>query len=187
MTGRPFKVVAQRDLAAHHRYSLHADDVVWPDGTVTSYGVFRQPEAALIVPLTEQRTTFIVRQWRHSWDADAWELPAGTMEEGEEPLATAQRELVEEVGLEARRWDSLGTARATAVSTMRFHLFLARGLSQVERRPEIYEQDMVIRELPLEEALDLAGDGTIQHAASITALFRAQRFFARQGELPPLQ
>jgi ADP-ribose pyrophosphatase len=181
VTGRPFKVVAHRDLCAHYRYSLHADDVVWPDGTVTSYGVFRQPEAAIIVPLTERETTFIVRQWRHSWDTDAWELPAGTMEEGEEASATARRELVEEVGLEARRWDALGTARATAVSTMRFHLFLARDLSRVERRPEIYEQDMVIRELPLAEALDLAADGTIQHAASIAGLYRAQRFLVQGG------
>jgi 8-oxo-dGDP phosphatase len=176
VTGRPFRVIAQRELCSHHRYSLHADEVEWPDGTLTSYGVFRQPEAALIVPLTEERTTFIVRQWRHSWDDDAWELPAGTVEEGEPPPATARRELIEEAGLEAQRWDSLGTARATAVSTMRFHFFLARELSRVERRPEIYEQDMVIRELPLEEALELAADGTIQHAASIAALYRAQRF-----------
>jgi 8-oxo-dGDP phosphatase len=179
VTGRPFKVIAQRELCGHHRYSLHADDVEWPDGTVTSYGVFRQPEAALIVPLTEERTTFIVRQWRHSWETDAWELPAGTVEEGEPPPATARRELVEEAGLEAQRWDSLGTARATAVSTMRFHFFLARGLSRVERRPEIYEQDMVIRELPLDEALGLALDGTIQHSASIAALFRADQFVTR--------
>jgi 8-oxo-dGTP pyrophosphatase MutT (NUDIX family) len=183
VTGRPFKVVAHRDLCAHHRYSLHADDVVWPDGTLTSYGVFRQPEAALIVPLTETRTTFLVRQWRHSWDADAWELPAGTMEEGEEPLATAQRELVEEAGLEARRWTELGTARATAVSMMRFHFFLARDLTVVERKPEFYEQDMVIRELALDEALELATDGTIQHAATIAALFRASRLLAPRGQV----
>jgi 8-oxo-dGDP phosphatase len=179
VTGRPFRVIAQRELCRHHRYSLHADEVEWPDGTLTSYGVFRQPEAALIVPLTEERTTFIVRQWRHSWDNDAWELPAGTVEEGEPPPTTARRELIEEAGLEAQRWDSLGTARATAVSTMRFHFFLARGLVRVERRPEIYEQDMVIRELPLDEALGLALDGTIQHAASIAALFRADRFLTK--------
>ena len=172
-------MVAQRELCAHHRYRLSADDVVWPDGTLTSYGVFKQPEAALIVPLTGQGTTYIVRQWRHSWETDAWELPAGTMEEGEEPLATARRELVEEVGLEAQRWDPLGTARATAVSTMRFHFFMARELTRVDRRPEIYEQDMVIRQLPLEEALGLAADGTIQHAASIAALYRAQRALLR--------
>jgi 8-oxo-dGTP pyrophosphatase MutT (NUDIX family) len=178
VTGRPFKVFAHRDLCAHHHYSLHADDVLWPDGTQTSYAVLRQPEAAVIVPVTGDMTTFLVRQWRHSWDADAWELPAGTVEEGEEPLATARRELVEEAGLEGSRWDALGTARATAVSTMRFHFFLARDLSQVERRPEIYEQDMVIRELAIPEALELAGDGTIQHAASIAALFRAVRFLS---------
>mgnify|MGYP001791931443 CR=1 FL=1 len=140
MTGRPFKVVAQRDLCAHHRYSLHAEDVEWPDGTLSSYGIFRQPEAALIAPLTEKGTTFLVRQWRHSWDADAWELPAGTMEEGEEPLATAQRELIEEAGLEARRRDELGTARATANSRMRFHLFLALAPTAAEPRRAVQEQ-----------------------------------------------
>ena len=103
-------------------------------------------------------------------------MPAGTVEEGEAPEATARRELIEEAGLEAKRWDSLGTARATAVSTALFHFFLARDLSRVARRPEIYEQDMVVRELPLEEALGLAEEGTIQHAASIAALFRAHRF-----------
>jgi 8-oxo-dGDP phosphatase len=179
VTGRPFKVLAQRDLCSHHRYSLSADDVEWPDGTLTSYGVFRQPEAALIVPVSEEGTTVIVRQWRHSWEADAWEVPAGTVEEGEAPEATARRELVEEAGLEAQRWDSLGTARATAVSTALFHFFLARDLSRVARRPEIYEQDMVVRELPLEEALGLAEEGAIQHAASIAALFRAHRFLTR--------
>jgi 8-oxo-dGDP phosphatase len=179
VTGRPFRLLESRELCAHNRYSLHADDVVWPDGTDTSYGVFKQPEAALIVPLNEGGMTYLVRQWRHSWNTDAWELPAGTMEVGEEPIQTARRELAEEVGLEAESWDALGTARATAVSTMRFHLFLARRLTSVDRRPEIYEQDMVVRELPLEEALDLADDGTIQHAGTIAALFRAQRSLAR--------
>jgi len=176
VTGLPFRVLGRRHLATHHRVTLNADDVVWPDGTEASYGVFEQPEAALIVPLSDRGTTFIVQQWRHSWNTDAWELPAGTMEEGEDPLATARRELIEEAGLEAGRWDPLGTARATAVSTMRFHLFLARDLREVPRRPEIYEQDMIIREVPLTEALDLATDGTIQHAGTIAALFRAQRF-----------
>ena len=181
MTGMPFRVVGTRELATHHRVGLQADDVVWPDGTEASYGVFRQPDAAVIVAVSDAGTTFLVRQWRHSWKEDAWELPAGTREEGEDPLETARRELIEEAGLEASRWDGLGTARATAVSTMRFHIFLARSLERVERRPEIYEQDMVIRELPLEEALGLATEGGIQHAATIAALFRASRFLARRA------
>jgi len=168
-------VLGRRELGRHQRYSLQADEVVWPDGTHATYGVFLQPEAALIVPVTDRLTTFLVRQWRHSWETDAWEVPAGTVEEAEDPLLTAQRELAEEAGLEAADWRSLGTARATAISTTRFHLFLARRLTAVPRRPEAYEQDMVVRELPFEEALALAADGTIQHAASVTALFRAER------------
>jgi ADP-ribose pyrophosphatase len=175
VTGSPFKVLSSRELCRHGRYELRADEVVWPDGTTAIYGVFRQPEAVLIVPISERGTTFLVRQWRHSWGADAWEVPAGTVEEGEDPLATARRELAEEAGLEADDWQGLGTARATAISTTRFHLYLARELSQVARRPEVYEQDMLVKELPFEEALALAADGTVQHAASVTALFRADR------------
>jgi len=179
VTGGPFKVLDSREICRHVRYELRADEVLWPDGTRGTYAVFRQPEAALIVPVTERGTTFLVRQWRHSWQADAWEVPAGTVEEGEDPLLTAQRELAEEAGLDAGAWQSLGTARATAVSTTRFHLFLAQQLRAVPRRPEVYEQDMLVRELPFEEALTLAADGTIQHAASVTALFRAERFLRR--------
>lgn len=168
-------MTGSRELARHGRHVLLADEVVWPDGTRSTYGLFRQPEAALVVALTDEGSTFLVRQWRHSWAAQAWELPAGTMEEGETPEQTGRRELVEEAGLEAADWVPLGTARATAISTMRFHIWLARGLTRVARRPEVYEQDMVIRELPLADALDLAADGTIQHAASIAALFRAKR------------
>jgi len=175
VTGSPFQVLDSRELCRHGRYELRADEVAWPDGTSATYGVFRQPEAALIVPVSERGTTYLVRQWRHSWQAQAWEVPAGTVEEGEDPLATAHRELAEEAGLAAAEWQPLGTARATAVSTMRFHLYLARGLTTVGRKPETYEQDMVVRELPFEEALELAVGGTIQHAASVAALFRASR------------
>ena len=171
----PFEVLRRELAGAHHRQTLFVDHVRWPDGTEASYAVWKQPDAALIVPYSATGTTFLVQQWRHSWESDAWELPAGTWEEGEDPLFTAQRELEEEAGLSATRWDSLGTARATAVSTMRFHLFLARDLQPVPRRPEIYEQDMVIREIAFARALDEAANGTIQHAASITALYRAAR------------
>jgi len=171
----PFEVLRRERQGSHHRQVLYSDFVRWPDGTEASYAVWSQPDAALIVPVSATGTTFLVQQWRHSWEEDAWELPAGTWEEGEEPLFTAQRELEEEAGLSAARWDSLGTARASAVSTMHFHFFLARELRSVPRRPEIYEQDMVIRELPFEQALLEAANGTIQHSASIAALFRAGR------------
>jgi ADP-ribose pyrophosphatase len=170
---RPFEVLERSVLCRHGHNALRADELAWPDGHRAIYAVVEQRDAALVVPVTDRRTTFLVRQWRHSWDADSWEVPAGTMEAGEEPLACAKRELAEEAGLVASRWRSLGTARAVALSTLKYHLFLARDLASTERKPEVYEQDMVVRELPFERALVECRDGTIQHAASIAALFRA--------------
>ena len=59
-----------------------------------------------------------------------WELPAGKLEPGEPPLATAQRELTEEAGVSARRWESLGTCLTSpGVFTERLHLYIASGLT----------------------------------------------------------
>lgn len=158
---------------------LRHDLARWPDGLEAEYSYLSAPSAAIIVPLLADGSTVLVRQWRHPWDENSWELPAGTLEDGEDPLAGAQRELAEEAGLRAERWDSLGTARSSAALTMRFHLYLARDIRRVDRSPEAYEQDMIVRELPLGEAVAAALDGEIQHAASIVALVRAERLVAR--------
>jgi 8-oxo-dGDP phosphatase len=181
MSRRPFEVRGSTELAQHHRYRFLAEEIVWPDGTRISFGVFEQPDAAIVVALSEEGTTFLVSQWRHSWDGRALELPAGGVDEGEDPALTARRELAEEAGLEASEWRSLGTARGLAVSRMRYHIYLARGLTKVDRRPEAYEQDMSLSEVPLAEALELAADGTIQHAASIAGLYRADRYLTRES------
>ncbi|HLB78240.1 MAG TPA: NUDIX hydrolase, partial [Candidatus Dormibacteraeota bacterium] len=62
-----------------------------------------------------------------------------------------------------------------AIVTGSQHLYLARDLSRVRRAPETYERDMIIRELPLREAVDAALRGEIEHAGSVTALSRAAR------------
>lgn len=117
----------------------------------------------------------LVGQWRHAWSEQSWEVPAGTLEEGEEPLHCAKRELAEEAGMQAAAWESLGTARGTAATTLRYHLYLARELTRVDRAPEGYEQDMVLREVSLAEAIEEAMTGRIQHAVTVTALARAAR------------
>jgi 8-oxo-dGTP pyrophosphatase MutT (NUDIX family) len=157
------------------RFTLRRDIGRWPDGLEGPYSYLEAPSAAVIVPLLEDGSTVLVRQWRHPWNAPSWEVPAGTLEEGEDPLVGARRELSEEAGLEAAGWTPLGTTRGSAASTMRFHLYLAQGLTRVERAPESYEQDMVVSELPFGEALAQAFEGGIEHAASIVALVRAAR------------
>jgi 8-oxo-dGTP pyrophosphatase MutT (NUDIX family) len=171
----PFEVIGSEELTRDGNIAMRRDRLRWPDGYEADYRVVDTPSAAFVVPVHRDGTTVLVRQWRHPWGGAAWEVPAGTLEPGEEPLAGAQRELIEEAGLIAERWTSLGVARGTALITGRQHIFLARDLSRVQRAPERYEGDMIVRELPLQAAVEEALNGGIEHSGSVTALLRAAR------------
>jgi ADP-ribose pyrophosphatase len=137
--------------------------------------VVTNPDSAFVVPYFDNGDTMLVRQWRHAWDVSSWEVPAGTFDGDEEPLACARRELEEETGLRAERYMSLGVVHGAAFLTGRAHLFLAQGITESARRPETYEQDMEVLRLPFAEALNAALDGQIVHSGSVTALCRAAR------------
>jgi ADP-ribose pyrophosphatase len=169
----PFTLLSSEEVGRSGAYVLRRDRVALPGGEERYYQVVDVPSAAFIVPLYEDGSTVLVRQWRQSWAETSWEVPAGTMEPGESPLDCARRELVEEAGLEARTWTDLGFVRGSALLTNRQHLFLAEDLRALERRPEVYEADMILRRLPLVEAVNQAMAGGIVHAASVAALARA--------------
>jgi 8-oxo-dGTP pyrophosphatase MutT (NUDIX family) len=156
-------------------FALRDDVIKLPDDTEAVYTVVASPDSAFVVPYFENRDTMLVRQWRHAWDESSWEVPAGTFEEGEDPLDCAKRELAEEAGLVAARYTSLGVAHGAAFLTGRAHLFLAESISESARNPERYEQDMEVLRIPFAEALEAAVSGEIVHAGSVIALIRAAR------------
>ena len=152
------------------------DDVIrFPDGAEALYTVVTNPDSAFVVPYFDNADTMLVRQWRHAWEESSWEVPAGTFDEGEDPMTCARRELAEETGLVAKRYTSLGVVHGAAFLTGRAHMFLAEGITASERSPEAYEQDMEVLRLPLAEALQAALDGGIAHSGSVTSLVRAAR------------
>ena len=169
------RVVGSQVKGEHRRWRLRYDEVELGSGDTGGYLVIETPNSAFIVPVFEDLTTVLVRQWRYPWGGTSWEVPAGTLEAGEDPLLGARRELEEEAGLRATEWLPLGVTRASAVMTNTQHLFLARGLEEVERAPELYEQDMIVLRLPFREALEEALSGGIEHSASVAALVRAAK------------
>lgn len=172
---QPHRTLSSRELARAGRLALVVDEVELADGTRHDYRWFKATSAAFIVPVFDDLTTVLVRQWRYPWRETSWEVPAGTMEEGEDPLECARRELEEEAGLAADRWEPLGVMRPSALLDSRQHLYLARGVREVPRAPELYEGDMITRRLPLgEAAAEALGDG-IYHATAVAALARAAR------------
>ncbi len=156
-------------------FDLREDVIRFPDGADAVYTVVANPDSAFIVPYFDNGDTMLVRQWRHAWDESSWEVPAGTFNGDEDPLECARRELAEETGLVAERYTSLGVVHGAAFLTGSAHMFLAQGLTEAERNPETYEQDMEVMRLPFAEAFEAALEGVIAHSGSVTALTRAAR------------
>jgi ADP-ribose pyrophosphatase len=160
-------------------FALREDVIRFPDGAEAIYTVLANPDSAFVVPYLDNGDTVLVRQWRHAWEESSWEVPAGTFNEGEEPLECAKRELAEETGLVGARYTSLGTVHGAAFLTGRAHMFLAESITESERNPETYEQDMEVLRLPFADALEAALSGQIVHSGSVTALSRAARALKR--------
>ena len=110
--------------------------MVLPIGLEASFGVIRHPGASLAVPVLDDGRVVILRQYRFAVATRLLEFPAGTLDPGEEPLATMERELQEEAGYRADRWDPLGAMLpCPGYSDEVIHLFLARELTPLEAPP----------------------------------------------------
>jgi 8-oxo-dGTP pyrophosphatase MutT (NUDIX family) len=174
----PWRTVSTRIVYDNSRLCLKEDQVIQPDGEPGSYVYLEFPwPVVAIVPVDEDRHVYLVRQWRYPWERNSWEIPAGHGEPWETPFEAAQRELAEEVGLEASEWEPLGEGYSSATLNARYHLYLARGLSPARRSPtrDGAESDMIARRVPMAEAVEAAMIGRIEHGMSVVGLLRAAR------------
>ena len=127
-------------------------DVVTPTGTDGVYGVVHFKNIAIgVIPLDENRNTWIVGQYRYPLREYSWEIPEGGGPVGADPLVSAQRELLEEVGLHARRWDLiLEMDTSNSVTDERCLIYLARDLEARASQPDETEE-LAVRRIPFAE------------------------------------
>lgn len=130
------------------------------------------------------RRVCLLRQYRYVAGGWIWELPAGKLEPNEPPLITAQRELVEEAGVSAAHWQSLGSVLSSpGVFAEVLHLFHATGIQEAtaaHEKAEVIETHWI----PFEQAYQWALDGTIRDAKTVIGLIRAYHHNALQQGLP---
>jgi ADP-ribose pyrophosphatase len=138
----------------------------------------QHPGAVAVVPLHEDGTVTLVRQYRAALEDELLELPAGTRDgEGEPDHLTAARELAEEAGLAAGTVEHLSTFHnAPGMSDEAITLFLARDLRAVPHdRQSVEEHAMTVERIPLDDALARAVDGRITDAKTIIGLLLTER------------
>ena len=166
----PWLTVTSRQLYDNPWITVREDRVIRPDGEPGIYGVVHYKNIAVGVLAVEEDHVYLVGQYRYPLERYSWEIPEGGCPEGEEPLRAAQRELREETGLEAARWQMLGEAHlSNSVADEYAVWFLATDLVPGEQLPEGTER-LSVRRVPLRDALTMALDGGITDALSLVAL-----------------
>lgn len=177
--GSPFRIVAERVVWANHRLmSMAKVEVEGPDGEQLERDVLHHPGAVAMLPLHDDGSVTLVRQYRVAVDAAIWELPAGLRDvPGEPPAETARRELVEEAGLAADEVRLLTVFHnSPGLSDETVHIFVATGLTPVpDNRQGVEEQHMLVERFPMAEALAMVDDGRITDAKTVIGLLTLAR------------
>ncbi len=161
---------ATKKIYAGRVVHLHVDTVLLPNGVTVDLEVIRHPGASAVVPLKDDGTVVLIRQFRHAAGGFIYEIPAGKLNPGEDPLHCAERELEEEIGYRAKRFELLSSIyTAPGFTDEVIHVYRGSGLTKGRQnldRDEVLE----VVELPLRKAVEMVRQGEIRDAKTIVGL-----------------
>ena len=153
-------------------FSFITEDITLPNDVRSEIAMVRHPGSTAIVPLLDDYTLVMTRQYRHPVRDYIVEIPAGTLEPGESPLSCAKRELEEETGFVANKLVELSHIHMLpAYSDEKIYLYLAKDLTPSQQR---LDQDEIIHivKYSFDDAMRLINNGSITDALTIAAIYR---------------
>lgn len=174
----PWQTQSHRKVYDNPWITVYEDQVINPRGGTGMYGwVHFKNKAIGIVPVDEQLNTWLVGQYRYTLNEYSWEIPMGGGPNEQDPLDSARRELKEETGLTAAKWEKIMRIHTSnSVTNEEGFIYLAQQLTVGE--PEFDDtEDLRVQKLPLADALAMVLDSQITDAISISGIFRVARIF----------
>ena len=173
----PWQVLERRQLVKRSFITLWEDRVRLPSGLeIDDFCVVESPDWAAVVCVTPERQVVLVRQYRHGVKGPSLELPAGTLEAGEPPLAAAQRELAEETGYESPSWQPLLQASLDpARQSGQAHFFCARDARLCRAQQLDSSEAIEIVLMSREELLRSIESRELVHGIHIAAILMAEQ------------
>ncbi len=169
------KVIGSRHVYAGRLFDLQVDELEFPNGVVAQREMIRHPGAVAMLPIDSEGRIMLVTQYRHSAGRRLLELPAGTLEPGEEPAAAVARELQEEIHRKPGNMESMGGFYvAPGYCDEYIHLFLCTDLEESVLAGD-EDEDIEVETLDRSEALAAIDDGRISDAKSIIGLLKWMR------------
>ena len=170
------KMVSSQTLYEGKIIKVTLDQARLPDGSLASREVVYHPGGVAVLALDEDKTVYLVRQYRYPIQRLLLELPAGKLDHGseEDVLLGAQRELSEETGLEASEWTYLGyTLASPGFCDEALHMYLARGLT---RKGQHLDEDefLDVVTMPFDRLVEQVMDGTITDGKTVSTTLKVK-------------
>lgn len=167
----PFETVQSETVFRGRAFHVRKDHVRLPDGQVTQLDIVEHKGAVTLIPIDDEGYIWFVRQYRHAAGVDLLELPAGSLESGEQPEACAAREIREEIGMRAGKLHKLGGFfMAPGYSTEFLHIFLATDLSP-DPLPRDQDEFLSIERIHQSELDGMVQRGVIQDGKTLAGIF----------------
>ena len=152
------------------------DRVLCPNGQESMREIVEHRGGVAVVAVTEQDEIYLVRQYRYALGRELLEIPAGKLEEGEDPSSAIKRELEEEIGAVAATWQDLGYIIPTCgYCSEKIHLYLAKNLTSTHTNPDA-DEFLDIVKYPKTKVMEMCKNGQINDAKTICALMRAEEW-----------
>ena len=179
------RVISSREVYHGPAFRVTADDVLEPSGVRTRRDIVHHSGSVVILAIEEGKSeprVLLERQYRHAARQMLWELPAGRIDEGENDLAAAKRELLEETGYTASRWRRvLHFYASPGFLAEAMNLYFARGLRPGPAQPEA-DEVIHVRMVPLSAAVRMVMRGTIKDGKTIAGILWLSQ--SRRGSKP---
>jgi ADP-ribose pyrophosphatase len=172
----PFELLKSESLFKGRAFAIRRDWMKTPDGRETKFDIIEHGGSVVLVPLDSNGNLLFVRQYRHAAGTDLLELPAGTLEPGEDPAVCAAREIREETGFAAGKLEKIGEFYlAPGYSTEFMLVYLARDLTYDPLEADA-DEFLSLEKIPVTEAIQMAERGEMPDAKSLAALLLARRY-----------
>ncbi len=176
----PFEFLRSEILLKGRAFLIRRDTLKAPDGRETKFDIIEHGGSVIIIPVDKDGNLIFVRQYRHAAGMDLLELPAGTLDEGEDPVVCAAREIREETGFAAGKLEKIGEFYlAPGYSTEFMHVYLAQELRHDPLEADA-DEFLSVEKIPFADAIQMAERGEMPDAKSLAALLLAKSHLNQQ-------
>jgi len=183
------KELSEKRISSRHVFDgrllqVYVDDVQLPDNTVSTRDWIKHPGASAVVPVFEDGTIMLLKQFRYPPRKVFIEVPAGKLDEGEPPEETAKRELLEETGISCSSISEAGSFfPAIGYADEEIFVFVAWGLTEQAKNVDD-DEFLLNHRVPFADALKMISTGEISDGKTICSIIKAKMWWEKNEPFP---